>query len=408
MSEKPRPWLSLIGIGEDGRAGLSPLALDLLNDAHFVLGGARHLALAGPLKAECRVWPSPLTDALPMLQARRGTPVCVLASGDPFFYGVGSLIARTFPVEEISCLPMPSAFSLAAARLGWPLQDCRLISLHGRPFERIIPELQPGAKILCLAWDGSTAPRLAALLRERGFGASRIIVLEAMGGPNEHIWECRADALEPRDIAPLNLVALNIVAEDQAQILPLGSGLEDSWFEHDGQITKREIRAEALSALAPHRGALLWDIGAGSGSIGIEWMLLDPANKTIAIESRADRAERISRNARALGVPDLIVVQGKAPEALANLPRPDGIFIGGGASQPGLIEQALAALPKGGRLVVHAVTLETEATLFHHYQALGGDLIRLAISRIDRLGGFHTWRPALPIVQWSFTKGKAP
>jgi len=403
------PWLSLIGIGEDGRAGLSPQAEALLAGARFVIGGARHLALAGPLDAETMVWPSPLTDAIPIIEAQHPGPVCVLASGDPFFYGVGSLLSRAFPPEEIHCIPAPSAFSLAAARLGWPLQDCRLVSLHGRAFERILPDLQPGAKILCLTWDETTAPRLAKTLCARGLGRSSLIVLEALGSPSERITALRAadfskDLFTPKGIHPLNLVALSIEAEPGALILPLGTGRAESFFENDGQITKREIRAPALAALAPTRGALLWDIGAGSGSIGLEWMLLDPANRTIAIEPHEERAERIARNAAALGVPGLEVVRGAAPEALAPLPRPDAIFIGGGASRPGVIDAAIAALPPGGRLVIHAVTLETEAVLFRCLQEHGGDLIRLSVSRAEPLGTFHAWRQALPVVQWSWIK----
>ncbi|WP_034999673.1 bifunctional cobalt-precorrin-7 (C(5))-methyltransferase/cobalt-precorrin-6B (C(15))-methyltransferase [Beijerinckia mobilis] len=403
------PWLSLIGIGEDGRAGLSPHAETLLAQARFIIGGARHLALAGPLDAETMVWPSPLADAIPVIEARRPGPVCVLASGDPFFYGVGTLLSRAFAHEDMLCIPAPSAFSLAAARLGWSLQDCRLISLHGRAFERILPELQPGAKILCLTWDETTAPRLAETLAARGLGHSSIIVLEALGGPHERITATRAadfstESFAPGGIHPLNLVALSIEAAPGAMILPLGTGRTEAFFENDGQITKREIRAPALAALAPTRGALLWDIGAGSGSIGLEWMLLDPANKAIAIEPHEARAARITRNAQALGVPGLEVVQSAAPEALATLPQPDAIFIGGGASRPGVIDTAIAALPPGGRLVIHAVTLETEAVLFRCFQEHGGDLIRLAVSRAEPLGTFHAWRQALPVVQWSWTK----
>ncbi|MGO9719476.1 MAG: precorrin-6y C5,15-methyltransferase (decarboxylating) subunit CbiE [Methylocella sp.] len=397
-------WLSLIGIGEDGAEALSPAARILLAQAQLIVGGARHLALAGPLAAKTMTWPSPMAAAIPEILALRGSPVCVLASGDPFFYGAGSLLSAHVRPEEMQCLPAPSAFSLAAARLNWSLQECCLVSLHGREFERIIPALQPHAKILCLSWDETTPPRLAKLLCEKGLGPSRIIVMEAMGGPRERLYESTAQAFGVEGIDPLNLVAIEIAATAQSQILPVASGLADSWFETDGQLTKREVRAVALSSLAPRRGELLWDVGAGSGSVAIEWLLCHPANRAIAIESRADRASRITRNALSLGVPQLEIITGKAPEAFANLPQPQAIFVGGGGGDTKLLDSAYAALPSGGRLVVNAVTIETEAELISRFKALGGGLLRIEIAHADPLGSFHGWRPALPVTQWSVTK----
>jgi precorrin-6B C5,15-methyltransferase / cobalt-precorrin-6B C5,C15-methyltransferase len=397
-------WLSLIGIGEDGVEGLTPAVRKLLAQAHLVVGGARHLALAGPLLAKTMTWPSPLADAIPEILARRGSPVCVLATGDPFFYGVGTLLSAHVKPQEMQCFPAPSAFSLAAARLNWSLQDCCLMSLHGREFERIIPALQPHAKILCLSWDETTPQRLAKLICERGFGQSRIVVMEAMGGPRERTRGTTAEAFRLEDIDPLNLVALEIAATAQSRILTVASGLADSWFETDGQLTKREVRAVTLSSLAPRRGELLWDVGAGSGSIAIEWLLSDPANRAIAIEARKDRASLVSRNAENLGVPHIEIVAGRAPEAFANLPRPQAIFVGGGASDKRLLDAAYAALAPGGRLVVNAVTLEAEAELIRRFKALGGELLRIEISRGNSLGSFQAWRPALPVTQWSVTK----
>ena len=397
-------WLSLIGIGEDGIEALSPTARALLAQAQLVVGGARHLALAGPLAAKTMIWPSPLASAIPKILAWRGSKVCVLASGDPFFYGAGGLLAGHVGPDEMQCLPAPSAFSLAAARLNWNLQGCRLVSLHGREFERIIPDLQPNAKILCLSWDETTPPRLAKLLCERGLGQSRLAVLEAMGGPRERVRATTAETFSLTEINPLNLVAIEIIAAAQARILPIASGLADCWFETDGRLTKREVRAITLSSLAPRRGELLWDVGAGSGSIAIEWLLGDPANRAIAIEARPDRARLIKRNAENLGVPRLEIIAGTAPEVFANLPQPRAIFIGGGAGDPRLLEAAYAALPSGGRLAVNAVTLETEAELIRRYKAHGGDLLRIDIARADPLGAFHGWRPARPVTQWSVTK----
>jgi precorrin-6B C5,15-methyltransferase / cobalt-precorrin-6B C5,C15-methyltransferase len=403
-SPPPEKWLSLIGIGEDGIEAISPAARQMLAQAHLVVGGARHLALAGPLKVETMTWPSPLADAIPEILARRGSPVCVLASGDPFFYGVGTLLGAHVGPQEMQCFPAPSAFSLAAARLNWNLQDSCLMSLHGRAFERIIPALQPDAKILCLSWDETTPPRLAKLLCQRGLGQSRIVVMEAMGGQRERMRATTADAFRMEGIDPLNIVALEIAATAQSRILPVANGLADSWFETDGQLTKREVRAITLSSLAPRRGELLWDIGAGSGSIAIEWLLSDPANRAIAIEAREIRASLIRRNAENLGVPHIEIFTGRAPEAFANLPRPQAIFVGGGASDASLLDAAYHVLPSGGKLVVNAVTLEAEAELIRRFKAQGGELLRIEISRGNSLGSFQAWRPALPVTQWSVTK----
>jgi precorrin-6B C5,15-methyltransferase / cobalt-precorrin-6B C5,C15-methyltransferase len=397
-------WLSLIGIGEDGIAALSPAARMLIAQARLVVGGARHLALAGPLVAKTMTWPSPIADAIPAILARRGSPVCVLASGDPFFYGIGTLLSAHVTPQEMQCFPAPSAFSLAAARLGWSLQNCCLISLHGRQLERIIPALQPGAKILCLSWDEITPPRLAKLLCERGLGGSRIVVLEAMGGARERTHETTAEAFSMQGIDPLNVVALEIALAAPTCFLPVAMSLANSWFENDGQLTKREIRAITLSSLAPRCGDLLWDVGAGSGSIAIEWLLSHPANRAIAIEARADRASLIARNAARLGVPQIEVVTERAPEAFARLPQPQAIFIGGGASDQALLDRAYATLPPGGRLVVNAVTLEAEAELIRRFKMQGGDLTRIEIQRANPLGSFQAWRPALPVTHWCVTK----
>jgi precorrin-6Y C5,15-methyltransferase (decarboxylating) len=398
------PWLTIIGIGEDGRAGLSPAAFVALDRAEYVIGGARHLELAAPLSAQTQTWPSPFTEGYPMILARRGLPTCVLATGDPFHYGVGAELARLIPAEEIVCHPQPSAFSLAAARMGWSLPDCDCVSLHGRALERIIPYLQPGARILALSWDGSTPGRLAELLKSRGMGASAITVLEAMGGPRERIRRAIADRLDISEIDPLNTVAVEVVASKDARIIPLTSGLPDSWFANDGQLTKAEIRALTLAALAPKAGELLWDIGLGAGSVGIEWCLRHPRNRCIGIEERPERAERARRNAQELGATALDIRIGQAPDALGDLPAPDAIFIGGGASEAGVFDTAWAALKPGGRLVVNAVTLETETLLGTLYARHSGSMRRLALSRLEAVGGMHGWRAAMPVTQWVVTK----
>jgi precorrin-6B C5,15-methyltransferase / cobalt-precorrin-6B C5,C15-methyltransferase len=397
-------WLGLVGIGEDGLDGLTPAARRLVAQASFVVGGKRHLALAGPLKAEAMIWPSPIENALDAIEAHRGRAVCVLASGDPFFFGVGAMLMRRFTADEMTSIPAPSAFALAASRLGWSQQDCALLTLHGRPLEAIIPHLQPDARILALSWDDATPAKLAALLTKRGMGRSRLTICEAMGGLSERIRTTEAQDFVLDNVAALNTIALEVVSERGARVMVRTAGLPDEWFEHDGQITKREIRAITLSSLAPRRGDLLWDVGSGSGSVAIEWMLADPTNKAVAIELRHDRAERIARNALSFGVPGLSVVPGEAPHVFADLAPPDAIFIGGGASARGMIERARDALAAGGRLVVNAVTLETQAACVDWRGRWGGELTQIAVAQAEPVGRYSGWRAAMPIVQWRFIK----
>jgi precorrin-6Y C5,15-methyltransferase (decarboxylating) len=399
----PQRWLSIVGIGEDGFEALSPAARRLLTQASLVVGGKRHLALAGELPGRRLMWPSPPESAFPEILASRGKPVCVLASGDPFFYGIGSQLMRHVAAEEMVCLPSTSAFSLAAARLGWPLQDCTLLSLHGRPLERIVPHLQPDRRILALSWDGTTPGRLARFLTERGMGRSTMTICENMGGPRERLRRSLANEFAQGGVDPLNTIAVEIHAEHDARVVPGTAGLPDHWFEHDGQITRREIRAITLASLAPRQGERLWDIGAGSGSVSIEWMLRDASNRAIAIERSKERAARIARNATALGVP-LAIVEGVAPAVLEGLPRPDAIFVGGGATVKGLLDVAWAALAPGGRLVVNGVTIETQAELTRRFTAQGGELVSINIAHADPVGGFHGWRPHMPVIQWSIVK----
>jgi precorrin-6B C5,15-methyltransferase / cobalt-precorrin-6B C5,C15-methyltransferase len=401
---QPR-WLSIVGIGEDGVAGLSPVARGLISSAELVVGGARHLELADSLVRGRRLaWPSPMSDGLLEIKRARGRAVVVLASGDPFHFGVGKQLAAFVPRQEFVCLPQPSAFSLAAARTGWPLQDVSLVTLHGRALQGIIRRLQPGARILALSWDSATPGKLAELLSTHRMGQSRITVLEAMGGPRERIRHATAASFDIEEIDPLNTVAIEVIAEPEAAIIALTSGLDDSFFEHDGQLTKREIRAVTLSSLEPRHGELLWDIGLGAGSVAIEWLLRHPSLRAIGVEARDDRAGRAARNAAALGVPELQIVQGRAPEVLAELARPDAVFLGGGMMDDGVFETAWAALKSGGRLVANAVSIETEARLIDCFRRFGGDLTRLQVARVDKVGTTFGWRPAMPVTQWRVRK----
>jgi precorrin-6Y C5,15-methyltransferase (decarboxylating) len=399
-------WLSIVGIGEDGVEGLSPSARGLIGAAEIVFGGRRHLSLAAPLiRGAARPWPSPFDGAADEVLHHRGRQICVLASGDPFYFGVGAVLARAIDAREMIVVPAPSAFSLAAARLGWSLPQTTLISVHGRTLDLVRPHLQPCARILALTSDGEGAGALARLLTQSGFGASRLTVLEALGGAREHIRTTVAADFDLGIVDALNTVAIEVEAAAGARVIARSAGLADDLFEHDGQITKREVRAVTLSSLAPRRGELLWDVGAGAGSVAIEWMLADPPfMRAIAVENRTDRAARIGRNAAAFGVLQLDIVEGSAPAALAALEPPDAVFIGGGASEPGTLDAAIAALRAGGRLVVNAVTLETEALLIARHGGLGGDLIRLAVSRAGTVGEKAGWRSAIPVTQWVWTK----
>jgi len=398
-------WLSIVGIGEDGVEGLSPVARRLIKCAELVVGGARHLELAGDLvRGRHLAWPSPMSHAFDEIKRNRGRSVVVLASGDPFHFGVGKQLAALFPAEEFVCLPQPSAFSLTAARMGWSLQDVALVTLHGRALEGIIRHLQPGARILALSWDGATPAKLAKLLDARRMGQSRITVLEAMAGPREQVRHATAANFNIAPIDPLNTIAIEVVAEPEAAIISLAPGLDDTFFEHDGQLTKRDIRAVTLSALEPRHGELLWDVGLGAGSIAIEWLLRHPSLSAIGIEARSDRADRAARNAAALGVPELNMVQGRAPEALSGLAPPDAAFIGGGMMDGGVFEAVWAALKPRGRLVANAISLETEARLSEYFQRFGGDLVRLQVARADKVGTMFGWRPAMPVTQWRVRK----
>jgi precorrin-6Y C5,15-methyltransferase (decarboxylating) len=405
MSDGSGRWLAIVGIGEDGAAGLGDEARRLIGRAEFVFGGRRHLALAADvIKGESRAWPSPFDAAMRDVVALRGKKVCVLASGDPFLHGVGATLARHVPAEEMIVVPSPSAFSLAASRLGWALQDIETVSLHGHAIDLIRPLLQPNRRVLALTSDGDGPEAVARLLTSLGFGASKLTVLEALGGLDERIRSTTAQTFGLKEVNALNVLALQIESSPEARVLPLTAGRADDLFEHDGQITKREVRAVTLAALAPCRGELLWDIGAGSGSISIEWMLADPAMRAVAVEADPERAARIRRNAQAFGVPGLTIVEGTAPGALAGLPTPDAIFVGGGGTDEGVMDTAIKALPSGGRLVANAVTLEMEALLLASHAKRGGELMRIAISRETAIGSMSGWRPALPITQWNWVK----
>jgi len=393
--------VTVVGIGADGWAGLAEPGRDAVRTAEIVLGGTRQLDLvAGHTKADARAWPSPMLPALPGLFAELADRrVCVLASGDPMLHGIGTTLARVLGPERLHVVPHPSSVSLACARMGWAVDGVEVVSAVARPLARVHRVLAPNARVLVLSEDAATPAALAALLVDAGYGGSELSVLEQLGGPAEHrVDGTAADwAAAPGD--PLNVVAVACVG------LGLGfgevPGLPDDAYDHDGQLTKREVRAVTLAHLAPRPGELLWDVGAGNGSIGIEWLRAHRTCRAVAVEADETRADRIATNAAALGVPSLRVVRGRAPDALAGLPPPDAVFVGGGVTNPGVLNACRAALRPGGRLVANAVTLEAEAVLVDGRARYGGSLVRIEVSRAAPLGGLTGWRPAMPVTIWS-------
>ncbi len=396
-------WLSVVGIGEDGLVGLSPAARALVDTAEIVVGGSRHLAMVPEGGAERLAWERPFERSVAAIARHRGRRVVVLASGDPMWYGVGAVLARQFPREEMAILPSPGAFSLAASRLGWALAECGQLSLHARPLDALRLHLAPGRRLLLLSEDGSTPVAVAALLDRLGYGLSPLTVFEHLGGPREAAVTAAAAEWGGRRTADLNTIALECRAGPGARVLSTVPGLPDDAFEHDGQLTKREIRAATLAALAPVWGETLWDVGAGSGSVAIEWLRAVPGTAAIAIERDPTRAAAIARNAAALGVPGLEVIHGEAPAALPAA-MPHAVFVGGGVAAEGLLPAVWRALRPGGRLVANAVSLAGERALIGWRADHGGALTRLAVSRAEPLGAGETWRPFLAVTQLAATK----
>jgi precorrin-6Y C5,15-methyltransferase (decarboxylating) len=397
---------TVVGIGADGWPGVSPQGRAAIQDAEVVLGGRRQLALLpGDVKATRVGWPTPLLPALPgLLAAYADRRLCVLASGDPMWFGIGSHLAGLLGPDRMSVVPHPSTISLACARMGWPTERVTVVSAVGRQLDRVRRELAPGVRLLVLSADADTPAALVAVLDEAGYGPSPVTVLESLGSGEERRVGGTADAWDHPPGHPLNVVAVTVVAGAAARPLSVVPGLPDDAYDHDGALTKREARALAVARLAPLPGELLWDVGAGSGSVGIEWLRADPTCRVVAVESRPDRAERIRANATRLGVPQLELVVGTAPQVLADLDTPDAVFVGGGVAADGVLDACWAALRPGGRLVAHAVTIEGEQELVRRAAKVGGDLTRVGVERAGPLGGFTGWRPARALVQWAVTR----
>ncbi|MBM7807147.1 precorrin-6Y C5,15-methyltransferase (decarboxylating) [Geodermatophilus bullaregiensis] len=395
----------VVGIGADGWDGLAPTSRAEVERAEVLLGSARQLGLVPPeVTAERVPWPSPLTEALPgLVEEHAGRAVVALASGDPMLSGIGTTLTRLLGADRVRVLPAPSSVSLACARLGWAVEDTCVVSLVGRPIELLHPHVQPGARLLVLGSDGGTPAQVAALLSGRGYGQSPVTVLGGLGGPDEEVRTGTA-ATWAQPAPALVVTAVECRADRGTVPLPTTPGLPDGAYESDGQLTRSEVRAITLARLAAVPGQLLWDVGAGAGSIGIEWMRASPTCRAVAVEASAERAGRIARNAARLGVPYLRVVHGHAPEVLSRLGAPDAVFIGGGLTTPLLVESCWDALPAGGRLVANAVTVESEGVLARWHARVGGELVRVGVQRAEPVGSFTGWRPAMPVTIWSVTR----
>lgn len=397
-------WLSVIGMGEDGRDGLSARAQALLQEAEVVVGSKRLLALTGKTKAEQHEWPQPFGSVIDRIKPLRGRRTVVLATGDPLNFGVARKLMEIVPFAEMEVIPHLSSFSLAAARMGWPLGDCDTITLHGRPAANLEAFIQPNVRLLALTADAGTIPEVVRRLIARGYSASEITVLENMGGSREKSVQFRADEFAGGSFSDLNTLAIQCKAVPGAALLPRVPGLPDDVFIHDGQLTKREVRAATLAALAPYPDALLWDVGAGCGSIAIEWMRAARGAEAIAFESHAERLRMIGENADRLGTPRLKVIAGEAPASLAGHRQPDAVFIGGGMGVPGVFETSWAALKPQGRMVANVVTLEGELHLVDLQEKHGGDLVRLDISYLAKIGELRALKPRMSVLQWRAVK----
>jgi precorrin-6Y C5,15-methyltransferase (decarboxylating) len=391
--------IAVVGIGEGGLVSMKPAARALIENAKVLVGGARHLAMIPEGHAQQRIEWTTLEETLEAIASHADHDLVVLASGDPMWFGLGATLAKRFGSERLFVVPTPGAFSLAAARLGWPLQDTICLTVHGRPLENVTMHLAPGQKLLLLGNDEFTPMKIGDLLRRHGYKSSRMTVLSNLGGPRERIVTGIQAGVG------LDVIALECVADEGVVPLSRVPGLPDDAFEHDGQITKREVRAATLAALSPLPGQTLWDIGAGSGSIAIEFLRAAPSAKAVAFEKNPERRTRIARNALSLGVPSLEIVAGQAPDILKDRSdTPDTVFVGGGVSNPGLLESAWTALKPGGKLVANAATLEGEASLFAWQAEKGGDLVRLSVERLEAVGAFNVWKPAIPVTQYCGVK----
>ena len=398
-------WLTIVGMGEDGWDGLTKRAQTAIQVGEVIVGSTRLLGyLPSGITADIHEWPQPFSAVVDRIRPLRGRKTVVLATGDPLNYGVARKLMEFIPFSEMEIVPALSAFSLAAARMGWSLPDCDTLTLHGRDAAHIEPFIQPGVRLIVLTADRSTIAEVARRLVTRGFDRSEITVLENMGGPRDRQSTFVADSVPDTQFSDLNTLAISCVASRGAMTFSRVAGLPDDAFLHDGQLTKREVRATTLAALAPAPEKLLWDVGAGCGSISIEWMRAARGCQSIAFEHDPDRLAMIATNADALGTPRLKVVAGEAPGTYAGQPAPDAVFIGGGLWLPGVVESAWDALSPGGIMVANVVTIEGELHLYDLHEKHGGDIVRMEISSLTHVGRLRALRPRMAVTQWRVSK----
>ena len=404
--------VTVVGIGADGWPGLGDAARQLVLSAPLVIGGHRQQSLLPDVPGQDRRrWPTPMLPSLgALLEEYRGEDILVLASGDPLVSGIGTTLIDRLGAENVTIVPAVSSVALARARMRWSAESCDVLTTVGRDPAGVLALATPGRRVVVLSSDQRTPGLVARLLVAAGWGSTRMTVLADLGAAEESSSEGTAATWPAADSPRLNVICLEMSADPAAAAIhstvsSAVPGLPDEAFEHDGQLTKRDLRASALARLAPAPGQLLWDVGAGAGSVAIEWARTDRRCRAIAIERQPDRAERITRNAGTLGVPGVRVHTGAAPDALSDLPDPDAVFVGGGAGMPGVLDTCWRALSPGGRLVVHSVTLESDSVLADRYRTLGGELVRLSVERAAPIGSFTGWTPARPVTQWSIIKG---
>ncbi len=399
-----KTWLTIIGIGEDGWDGLSAKARHAVQSAENIIGSKRTLAMLPDGKAKCMEWPQPFSRVVEQLKPLSGQATVMLATGDPMSFGAARKLLTFVPKREVTILPNLSAFSLAASHLGWSLPDCDCFTIHGRPAANLEVFIQPDAKLLVLTEDQDSIAEACRRLVARGFEASDVTVLENLGGASERVTSFKANVQPSLNWSPLNSLAIHCHASTRAKIWSRVAGLPDDVFQHDGKITKREVRAATIAALAPAPDQVLWDVGAGSGSIGIEWMRSTRGCEAYAIESLQDRLAMIAANADQLGTPRLKIIAGDAPAAFEGLPHPHAVFIGGGLSDHGTFEGAWAALRPGGNLVANTVTIEGDTILYQLQREHGGDLVRIEVSTLTNVGDMRAMRPRMAVLQWRVVK----
>jgi precorrin-6B C5,15-methyltransferase / cobalt-precorrin-6B C5,C15-methyltransferase len=397
-------WLTIVGMGEDGWEGLSNRARLAIKSTDVIVGASRLLALLPKTKAEIHEWPQPFSAVVEQIKPLAGRSTVILATGDPMNYGVVRKLLEFIPFDEMTIIPQVSAFSLAASRMGWSLPDCDCFTIHGRPAANVETFIQPNARLIVLTEDGTSVAEICSRLIARGFEDCKISVLENMGGSAERMTSFSANANPNLDWSPLNVVCIHCVAGATAKIFSRVAGLTDDAFVHDGQLTKREIRAATLAALAPSPDQVLWDIGAGCGSVSIEWMRSTRGCEAFAIEPNEDRLKMIATNVDLLGTPRLKVIAGKAPDALKDLPAPDAVFIGGGVGNEGVFDAAWKKLKSGGRMICNVVTIEGEMHLYDLQEKHGGELVRMDVSTLTKVGPYRAMKPRMSVVQWRVIK----